>query len=365
MTSVEQNRKIVTEGNQVIVKDFVTQDYDIVSYFEDLNESDDLNQKLENALKTGIVAIRSIGVTGNVNYVEKAFDNLNEKMKQGLDSVFSKDGQFSGILKEQFGEDGKLIKELFDPNRDGSPLHSLRSELEGNLFAIREKLGINAVVDAVVEKGTRKGIDFEEQCAKKLNWIADIHSDMLEQTGNDYGKLPRSKKGDFVIELGGIKKKMVFEMKNKGTISRREIQKELDEAMENREAEYGIFVAKNKESLPESIGWFNEYDDGHLVCAVEDGNGDSFIDGEIIHIAYKWARARLRIESAKEKKLDPSFVVEKTRAIQNKMKDMRSVKTQCTSIETSAKEIKDTVKDMESAIKNDLDEIIESLDSEE
>ena len=307
MTAIEHDNKIVIKGNQVTVNDFTTENYEIVSYFENLSESDNLGQKLEDALKMGIIAIKSIGVTGNVNYVEKAFENMDEKMKHKLDLVFGDDGQFSGILKEHFGEDGKLIKELFDPNREGTPLHSLRLEIENEFSAIKEKIGINAAVEEVANKGTRKGIDFEDQYEPTLDWIAQIHSDKIERTSNDSGKLSKSKKGDFVITLGDIGKKIVFEMKDRGTISRPMIQKELDEAMENREAEYGIFVAKNKESLPVNVGWFNEYDGNHLVCAMENNDGDSLIDGEILHIAYKWARARLRIESTKEKKLDTSL----------------------------------------------------------
>ena len=365
MTTVEQENKIFVEGNQVIVEEFQTSDYDIVSYFENLEESDDLGQKLENALKIGIVAMKSIGVAGNVNYVEKAFDNLDEKMKQKLESAFGEDGQFSGVLKEHFGEDGTIIKELFDPNREGSPLYSLRSELEKNLLDIREKLGINVAVEEVVEKSTKKGFDFEDECEEKLEWIAKIHSDKLERTGKKTGKISKSLKGDFVLTLGDIGKKIVFEMKNKETITLPEIQKELKEAMENREADYGIYVVKKKKALPKSVGWFNEYDGNQLVCAIENDEGDSLIDGEIIHIAYKWARAKLRIESSKEKKLDPTFIIEKAGEIQKKIGDMKKIKTQCTNIEKSTKAIKETAKDTESEIKKELEEIIESLDSKE
>lgn len=363
MTSVEQDHRIVVESDQVTVRNFTTHDSDIVTYFENLDESDNLEQKLESALKIGIAAIKSIGVTGNVNYVEKAFDSLNEKMKQELELVFSKDGKFSGILENQFGEDGKLIKDLFDPHREGSPLYSLRSELEKHLLEIMKEIGINKKVKEADEKGTRKGIDFEKQCEEKLSWITNVHADVLERTGNIEGKL-KNKKGDFLIELGDVKKKIVFEMKDRGYISQPDIHKELDSAMENRGAEYGILVARNKKSLHESIGWFNEYNGRHLVCAVEDGDGNSFIDGEIIHIAYKWARARLRMESVKEKKLDPSFIIEKTKTIQGKIEDMKTVKARCTSIEKSTEDIRKTVRDTESAIKNDLNEIVDSLYSE-
>ena len=130
MADVEQDNPVIVNGNQVIVKNFLTQDYDIVSYFQNLEESDNLGQKLENALKIGIVAMKSIGVAGNVDFVEKAFDNLDSKFKQNLESAFGDDGKFSEVLKDHFGEDGKIIKDLFDPNKVGTPLHALRLDID-------------------------------------------------------------------------------------------------------------------------------------------------------------------------------------------------------------------------------------------
>ena len=361
MTTIEQDSKITLEGNQVIVRDFATSDYDIVSYFENLSQSEDIEQKLENLLKIGITVTKSIEVSNNVSYIDKAFENLDEKMKQKLEHAFGAEGQFAGLLKGHFGKDGILLKELFDPSRDGSPLYLLRRDLEKNLDEIREKLGINAAIEEEADRGTKKGADFEKLCQEKLVSIAKNHTDKLEHTGDIRGNL--SKKGDFVMTLGDTGKRIVFEMKNQATISLLEIQKEMDEAIENRSADYGIFVAKNKDSLPGEVGWFAEYDGKHLVCAVQNYNEDSLIDVEIIDIAYKWARARLRLESSNTGKLEPSFILDKTKVIQNKLAEFRKIKIQCTSIENSAKTIKDTIEDMKTAIQVELDEIIQSLDT--
>ena len=365
MANVEQDNPVIVNGNQVIVKNFLTQDYDIVSYFQNLEESDNLGQKLENALKIGIVAMKSIGVAGNVDFVEKAFDNLDSKFKQNLESAFGDDGKFSEVLKDHFGEDGKIIKDLFDPNTVGTPLHTLQLDINRGLSEIRDKLTANTATKEVIEKSPQKGFNFEDECEEKLAWIVDVHSDELIRTSKDVGKLSKSKRGDFVITLGDIGKKIVFEMKNSESITLPGIKTELKEAMENREADYGIFIAKNKKSLPQSVGWFNEYDGNKLVCAIENNTGDSLIDGEMIHIAYKWARARLQIESIKTKQLDPSFIMEKVNIIQKKIEDMKKIKIQCANIDKSTEDIRSTAKYTETEIKRDLEEIIESLNSEQ
>ncbi len=361
MVIEEQENRVLLDGDKIVIKDVTINDSEIVSYFQNLSESENLEHRLEKLLKIGIVVSKSINTTENVSYVEKAFENLNSNFTHKLETTFGDKGQFSEILKNTFGENGTIIKELFNPNKEGTPLYLLKLELSSNLYEIREKLGINAAVNIEKEKGTQKGIEFEDQCQQKLEWIAQIHSDKLERTGSEHGKIGNSKKGDFVVTLGDINKKIVFEMKNKDRVSLKDIQKELKEAIENREADYGVFVAKNKDNLPAEVGWFNEYDGNHLVCAVENKEGEAIIDGEIIHIAYKWARAKLRLENSKDKKLDPSFIIEKTKEIQTKIGDMRKIKTQCTSIEKSTDAIRTTAHETETRITKDLHEIIESL----
>jgi len=361
MALKEKENKILLNESGLYVKEFLITNNDVISYFENLNESENLEEKLLNLIKIGITVSNSIGTTDNVNYVEKAFENLDSDFSKKLNEAFGNEGKFSEVIKNHFGEDGKIIKEIFNPNRTGSPLHILKQELNENLYEIREKLGINEAVEKEKEKGTKKGLDFEDQCEEKLQWIARIHSDKLERTGDVAGKITLSKKGDFVLTLGDLNKKIVFEMKNMPHISEKYIHRELKESIENREADYGIFVVKNKKSLPDSVGWFNEYDGNHLVCAVENSDNDAIMDGDIIHIAYKWARAKLRIEASKEKKIDASVIMSKTSEIQDKLGDLMKIKRQCANIDKSTEAIRDTTKETEKAIKKQLEEIIESI----
>ena len=129
LASKQENKIALTEDN-LYLKDFQIDDKEVVSYFQNLNESENLEEKLLNLLKIGITVTKSISTAENVNYVEKAFDNLDADFSRKLGEAFGEDGQFSEVIKEHFGEDGKLIKELFNPNREGSPLHILKKELE-------------------------------------------------------------------------------------------------------------------------------------------------------------------------------------------------------------------------------------------
>jgi len=120
--AVAQEGKITIEKNLLTVRHFQTEDRDIVDYFCNLNESDVLWQKLEDTLKMGVLTMQSVDLTGDVLYVEKAFAKLDANFTQSLDSIFKDDGQFSFLLKEHFGDDGKIVKKLFDPHKEDTPL---------------------------------------------------------------------------------------------------------------------------------------------------------------------------------------------------------------------------------------------------
>lgn len=359
MASKQEN--IVLDDESLFINDLRIFDKDIVSYFQDLKESDDLDRQLIDLIRIGTSVTRSVSTKENLDYVKESFENLDSNFKDQIDNVFGQNGQFSEIIKEHFGEKGKVINDMLNPDNEGTPLHTLKKVLTGELEKISAKLEYNRGLESGQQKGTQKGIDFENQCEQMLSHIADIHSDVLEHTGAAPGKITGSKRGDFVMMLGGINKKIVFEMKDRGNLGKKEIADEIKEAMENREAEYGIFVVKNKDALPKQIGWFNEYDGRYLVCALKDGD-ESVLEDQIIHVAYKWARARLSLGTNTAKKVDPLLIRNKISEIEAMIKDIKSVRRECTNIENASENIKNSTKNTEKEIRAKLKDIIESLE---
>ena len=111
-----------------------------------------------------------------------------------------------------------------------------------------------------------KGREFEDEFDELIRPIARPFSDTVEKTGDTPGLLGKSKKGDFVVGIAHRKDlNIVFEVKDRGNVSLHEIRREMDEAMKNRNACYGIFVSKSVECLPAECGWFNEYDGKYVV----------------------------------------------------------------------------------------------------
>ena len=373
MASAARADAVFVGDKRVAVNGFETTDAEIVSYFGGLGESENLDRKLEQALRIGILAIRSTGESENVRFVEKAFESLRLAFDQRMDAAFGEDGQASAAIARHLGNDGTLVRELFNPDREGSPLHALREDMRRTLGEIRDKLGEQEAARQVAGKGTQKGRKFEEWCADGLNLAAKANADALDRTGDEGGSAGASKKGDFVATLGGSGAKVVFEMKDRDNIRTAEIKRELKEAMDNRDASYGVLVARKRSSLPDNVGWFNEYENGTmLVCAVEDAEGNAVMNGEMVVMAYRWARARAAAAAlaagaaaARDKGVvDAQAVAAKAKEIGERVAGMSRAKGECTKIENSAKRIREIAKEAEDGAAAGVAAIITSLESE-
>ena len=362
---------VVINKGKLTITDFQTADLEIVEYFD--KQKPELRQdRLVSTLRTGVMALKGAQIGERVDYVQKEFQKMNQKynntlgltlqeMESMYDGYMGKNGKFRQIMTENFGEDGILLKGIFDPNREGSPLYKLKTEWQNDLSNLRQDLGIKEKEDEIKSRTTLKGADFEDHCQDLLEGSAKVFGDIIENTTSMTGKVKRSKKGDFVLTLADSSRKITFETKDVGSISANEIRKILDEAIENREASYGVLVAKSVEAFPKSIGWFQEIGNDKLVVALGSNSEGSFHD-ELLLIAYKWARAKVNSQSLEEKQVDPEFIETKIEAIKHKIQKFRTIKTECNNIEKASNCIKTTSEALAKEIGMELDDMNKSLE---
>jgi hypothetical protein len=284
-------------------------------------------------------------------------------MDKKYEEVFGEKGKFGEIIKQNFGEDGKIIKDLFDPNKEGTPLYNLRNDFRNEILQLRQQIGVKEVKEELTKRTTLKGESFQNLCENIISQVCRHYSDILEDTTEKQGKLKNSKKGDFVSTLSENGKKIVFEVKDVSTISTAEIQRTLEESIENREASYGVLIVKYVESLPKSIGWFQEFGNNMLACALSTTEKEEGLHYELLLIACKWARTRVMLQSLKESKVNAEFIQNRITKIQNKLTELRTIKTQCTNILTASDKIKTIAKELEDEIGMELSEILGSITS--
>ncbi len=317
----------VSEGILSIEK-CIIDDPDVVTYFKNAPKKD-LHEILENILKLGVIGSKSAKVGNQVDLVEKKVIAMQLNLEKQL--------------IEQFGTHGNtIIKSMTD-----------------EFGELKEKLGINQAVKSEHERGTQKGVEFEKYCEERINNIAKPHGDRLVPTGNTTGIIPDSKKGDFVYIMKDSGKKIVLEMKDYSSKqSTPKLEAYLNEAIENRGADYAIVVSKKSSSLSKEVGIFQEYGNKLFVALTTEETDNAELQNELLVIALRWARLRIKQKSGK---VNSSMILENIEHIQRTMKDFSNIKGKCTSISTISDAISKDLDELRDKIKEDLLTVSKSL----
>src|SRR4051794_6129612 len=228
--------RVRVDGERVVVDHLALVDGPSAAWLA-AQPMDDHALLVERALKIGLTALQSVGVTLNVDAVRAEFDRFadqsrsaNEAAAKALEQVLRTnfadgDGRLPRTLETFLGDRGKLkgmVHELFDPKRrdsaigrigtmlesyfdgDGSrlaqlldptrmhsPLHQFRAEVADGFRGLQEKLvAMEAAQSARAGERARsaaKGSDFEAVLEAMLGEIARGANDLLERCGTDAG----------------------------------------------------------------------------------------------------------------------------------------------------------------------------------
>jgi len=344
---------IEVKDDKVTIDNFETPDSVVVAYFETLKKElkeknppeeelqAQLSIELDKLLRLGALAAKAGNVGLSTDYVDDQVAKMKEKMV--------------AYLQEEFGEFETIVKELLDPNVDGATSNGGIARVLAEVEKIKIKLNIREAE----QRGTQKGFDFEDHCQPILESIAKVFGDTVEPTGDTQDL--KDKKGDFVYTIKDLGSKIVLEMKDKEQITLPYIKEQLDGGMQNRAAQFGIFVSKKREALPNYVGLFNEYDNNKLVIALGSELEDEIIHDDLIRVAIGWARSKLKQESGQGSGIDTGKIRIKIQSVEEKMKNLTDVKTKCTGIENSTASIRSTVDTVQADIATDLKEILESM----
>ena len=339
----------------------------------------------ERALRIGLTALQSVGVTLNVDAVRAEFERFadqsratNEKAAQALEQVLRTnfgdgEGRLPRTLESFLGDRGKLrsmVEELFDPSRRdsaigristmlesyfdgdasrlarlldptrlGSPLHQFRMEIADGFREIHDKLvALEAAQAARAGERVRsaaKGTDFEDLLEAMLGDIARGANDLLERCGNDAGDAGRSKKGDFVLTLDpdvarGCELRIVIEAKDR-KVSGREMRDELRAAKTNRDAAAALVVFTPAHA-PAGIAPF-DVRAGDVYAVLDPADPDEATLGAAVRLARLLALTSVR---ENESEVNVGEIQASLTAIREALESIRGLKVQLTTISSTS-----------------------------
>ena len=343
--------------------------------------SDDHSILVERALRIGLTALQSVGVTLNLDAVRTEFERFTDqsrvaneqasaaleqvlranfgddggrlprtleaflgdrgKLRSMVDELFdprrrdSAIGRIGTMLETYFDGDGSRLAQLLDPTRMNSPLHQFRIEVDNGFKALHEKLvAIEAAQAARAGERSRsaaKGGDFESLLEGMLGDIARGANDLLERTGTDAGDDGRSKKGDFVLTLDpdlcrGADVRVVVEAKDR-KVSGREMRDELRAAKTNRDAAAALVIFTPSHA-PAGIAPF-DVRAGDVYAVIDPADPDPATLQAAVRLARLLALASLRESEAE---VDLSEVAASLTAIREALEVVRSLKVQLSNI---------------------------------
>ena len=209
-------------------------------------------------------------------------------------------------------------------------------------------------VAAEHDRSTAKGRPYEEAVFEAVEAIAAGQGDDCDAVGDLRGAGGR--KGDVVVDLDGCagrpRGRIVFEAKNSRR-SRNEALAELDEAMDQRAADYAVWVVPSEDKLPARAPALREVNGDKLFVVYDPEEGSRLA----LEVAYSLARARVVMAKGGADGLDASALRAEVERAMVAMEDVRRIKSQLTSAAGQIEDVRKIVEGMAERVRGHLAQI--------
>jgi hypothetical protein len=338
--------RLESDGKTIRITDFFIIDQDLHRELQEMEEAN-REEYLERVIKVGTQGIRRMNISGEVDFVEKQLNKLEESLESKIDEH----------MKSYFGEEGAIDTKLASGIE--TPFVQLKEEVKKSIDDLRVAvITQNAAEEArqeITEQTTLKGYDFEDNCEIILdNFISSLHNgDQGERTTNKPGEIGTTT-GDYTITTKDNKIISLETKSYKNLLTFEKIFENLERGMTNRKAQYGILVSRNKEALPKSCGIFNEPRQNMLICAL--GSEKTEIEPKILELAYQWARMRV-VQKNTLKEQEIHAIVNSITELEQDLKDFTQIQAQCTEIGKSTDKIREISDELRGKIKSKITQI--------
>jgi hypothetical protein len=394
--ATDEAQPISVQNDRITINEFEITDSTLVKYFQQFDSGSERQDALERILKIGVMTMNLAETSQQEEFVERKFtemqrefqdeitrieDEVEERfgddgdipqifenhlgddghLRQHIEEAFGENGPFKKRLDEELGENGERIQQALDPDREGTPTYRLKQSLQSQIDRLRDKIEEQETAEEVEEeiraKTTLKGEDFEDTVENILSDLVYGTSNELEYTGDTVGKIGDRKVGDFVVTLDKTGQRIVAEAKSDSGYSQRDIKEELTDAVENRDADYGIIVFECESYIPNKVGYFHEFDSERLSVALSEGEDDDVEPG-FLRIGFNWAATRaVQGYADAGTAFDPEVVQEGVGEVKDSIDRFSTIRKKTTSIRGTANEIDEELEEIEGVVKSELADI--------
>ncbi len=363
-------------------------DSEIVEFLSEYDD-DEQGAVVSEALSVGVKAMQLMDTSQDVEYVERRLGELETELSQDvetfqeeleeqvgeegrlpttledhlgeggtleerIEAAFEEDGPLVERLDEEFGEDGERIQDALDIDREGTPMNRLERRLKDEIQSVQDMIVEEETEEELRQQTYLKGGDFEDTVEGVLNEIVRQTPNNVEFTGDTAGEMGRDV-GDFVISLADTGQDIVVEAKTE-SYSTQDIKEEMREAIQNRDADYGIFVTDTLDNLSQTkTGWFHEYPDQRTVVIAMSERDEADLEPGYLRIAFNWARMRaVQAYTEVDDGVDAELLKAELSEVESQINRFQSIRGQCTEIKKSRERIEEMLRDIENDVKKQL-----------
>jgi hypothetical protein len=352
-------------------------------------------QTVSDAIEIGARVLEREGLAAEVDYVRAEFERhagelrerlgkvleagdeqLAERISQNFDG--SRDGsvqkQIDALVGKALEEQRTALLRLFSAEDGANPLQDFKGAmvrafkaLDGRQQAEGEenRKRINALTREIVElkereegdrrvaeeaeRGTAKGRSFEDAVDALLEDLAAGHGDAAHHVG-DSSSEAGGKKGDTVVEFGActgpVLATVVFEAKNR-KLSKNDAWIELNGAMAERDAAYGVLVVAGEDKVPSGLEELSEYQGNKMIVVLDREEPDPLA----LRLVYRYVRARVLASEAGGLDVDAGGVRDAAEEAAARLKAANRIRKSLTNVTNSA-----------DRARSDLDEMIADVE---
>lgn len=377
--------------SNVTIESLSIDDPELVDFLKD-HEPGQRPETVTEALTIGMKTMRLMDTSQDVQFVEQRLGDLEEELtseveefqeeleakvgddgelqsalaehvgedgtlQERIEAAFSEDGPFVERLNDELGENGERIQSALDPDTEGTPLNRLEQRIKREIDSVRDQIVENEAKQEVRARTYLKGGDFEDSVQDVLGEIVRQTSNNVEFTGDTKGEMDRDV-GDFVVDLAETGQRIVVEAKTE-YYPTQDIRDEMEDAIRNRDAAYGVFVTDSMENLPATkTGWFHEFPNQNTVVVAMSETDDEEIEPGYLRIAFNWARMRaIQAHADLGSSFDPEELQSQISELEEDLSRFKSIRGQCTEIKKSRESIEETLDSIETDIKGRIGSI--------
>jgi hypothetical protein len=297
----------------------------------------------------------------------------------GADSTGAVQHQVKAAVAELLNESRERLFKQFSSAEESNPLASFQrhavaairqssDQQHSHLREMNQRIGALQLevtklqaekekaleVAAEHDRSTAKGRPYEEAVFEAIDSIAGGQGDDCDAVGDLPGVGGR--KGDVVVAIDGCsgspRGRIVFEAKNSQLPKKRALE-ELDEAMAQRDAAYGVWVVPAEDKLPARTQPLREINGDKLFVVYDPEDGGRLA----LQVAYSLARARVLMARGDAEGLDASALRAEVERAVGALEEGRRIRQQLTHAANGVEAAREILDGMERRVKVHLAQV--------